>query len=53
MLNYIRKAIDGKISSIPEVEDPAERPSDMLYHAGLTNRMMNWSSSPWQIMRNS
>ena len=37
MLNYIRKAIDGKISSIPEVEDPAERPSDILYHAGLTN----------------
>ena len=37
MLNYIRKAIDGKISSIPEVEDPAERPSDMLYHTGLTN----------------
>lgn len=37
MLNYIRKAIDSKISSIPEVEDPAERPSDMLYHAGLTN----------------
>ena len=37
MLNYIRKAIDGKISSIPEVEDPAERPSDMLYHAELTN----------------
>ena len=37
MLNYIRKAIDGKISSIPEVEDPAERPGDMLYHAGLTN----------------
>ena len=37
MLNYIRKAIDGKVSSVPEVEDPAERPSDMLYHAGLTN----------------
>jgi cobaltochelatase CobN len=37
MLNYIRKAIDGKISSIPEVEDPAERPGDMLYHTGLTN----------------
>ena len=38
MLNYIRKAIDGKISSIPEeVEEPIERPSDMLYHAGLTN----------------
>ena len=37
MLNYIRKVIDGKASSVPEVEDPAERPSDMLYHAGLTN----------------
>lgn len=38
MLNYIRKAIDGKVSSIPEeVEEPIERPSDMLYHAGLTN----------------
>jgi len=37
MLNYIRKAIDGKVSSVPEVEDPVERPSDMLYHAGLTN----------------
>lgn len=37
MLNFIRKAIDSKISSIPEVEDPAERPGDMLYHAGLTN----------------
>lgn len=37
MLNYTRKAIDGKISSIPEVEDPTERPNDMLYHAGLTN----------------
>lgn len=37
MLNYIRKAIDGKVSSIQEVEAPVERPSDMLYHAGLTN----------------
>ena len=37
MLNYIRKAIDGKVSSVPEVENPVERPSDMLYHAGLTN----------------
>ena len=37
MLNYIRKAIDGKVSSIQEVEAPVERPSNMLYHAGLTN----------------
>ncbi len=37
MLNYIRKAIDGKVSSVPEVENPVERQSDMLYHAGLTN----------------
>lgn len=37
MLNYIRKAIDGKASAVPEVEDPVERPSDMLYHAGITN----------------
>lgn len=37
MLNYIRKAIDGKVSSIQEVEAPVERLSDMLYHAGLTN----------------
>ena len=37
MLNYIRKAIDGKASAVPEVEDPAERPSDMLYHAGISN----------------
>ena len=37
MLNYIRKAIDGKASAIPEVQDPVERPSDMLYHAGISN----------------
>lgn len=37
MLNYIRKAIDGKASAVPEVEDPVERPSDMLYHAGISN----------------
>ena len=37
MLNYIRKAIDGKASAVPEVEDPIERPSDMLYHAGISN----------------
>ncbi len=37
MLNYIRKAIDRKASAVPEVEDPVERPSDMLYHAGISN----------------
>ena len=74
MLNYIRKAIDGKISSIPEVEGPAERSVKLLTVKSLPyrkwktrqkdpatcsitpdspTRMMNWSSSPWQIMRNS
>lgn len=37
MLNYIRKVIDGKTSSTAEVEDPVERPSDMLYHASINN----------------
>ena len=37
MLNYIRKFIDGKVSSVPEIEEPIERPSDMLYHAGTDN----------------
>ena len=37
MLNYIRKAIDGKTYSTTEMEDPVERPSDMLYHAGISN----------------
>lgn len=37
MLNYIRKTIDGKTYAIAEVEDPVERPSDMLYHAGINN----------------
>ena len=41
MLNYIRKAIDGKASVVPEVEDPT------------VIRMMNRSSSPLPIMRNS
>lgn len=37
MLNYIRKVIDGKTYATAEVEEPAERPSDMLYHAGINN----------------
>ena len=35
LLNYIRKAIDGKVCAIEEVKDPIERPNDMLYHAGI------------------
>ncbi|WP_294480300.1 cobaltochelatase subunit CobN [uncultured Bacteroides sp.] len=37
MLNYIRKVIDGKTYATAEVEEPTERPSDMLYHAGINN----------------
>ena len=37
LLNYIRKEIDGKVSSIPEIEEPVERPWDILYHAGVEN----------------
>ena len=36
-MNYIRKAIEGKTYSTTEMEDPVERPSDMLYHAGISN----------------
>ena len=35
LLNYIRKNIDQKISSIDEPEEPVKRPSDVLYHADL------------------
>ncbi|NDV82989.1 cobaltochelatase subunit CobN [Bacteroides sp. 51] len=35
LLNYIRKNIDKKISSIDEPEEPVKRPSDVLYHADL------------------
>ncbi len=35
MLNYIRQEIDGKIGHTPEVEEPVERASDILYHAGV------------------
>lgn len=37
LLNYIRKEIDRKISSTPDVEAPVERASDILYHAGVEN----------------
>ena len=35
MLNYIRQEIDGKIGHTPDVEEPVERASDILYHAGV------------------
>lgn len=37
LLNYIRKEIDGKIGSTPDVGEPVERASDILYHAGVRN----------------
>ena len=37
LLNYIRKEIDGKIGHTPDVEEPVERASDILYHAGVRN----------------
>lgn len=37
LLNYIRKEIDRKIGSTPDVEEPVERASDILYHAGVKN----------------
>lgn len=37
MLNYIRKVIDGKACATSDLVDPAERPSDLLYHAGIPN----------------
>lgn len=37
LLNYIRKEIDGKIGSTPDVGEPVERASDILYHAGVKN----------------
>lgn len=37
LLNYVRKEINTKIGSIHEPEEPVERASDILYHAGITN----------------
>lgn len=37
MLNYIRKEIDRKVASVSEAEEPLERASDILYHAGVKN----------------
>lgn len=35
LLNYIRKEVDRKIGRINEPEEPVERASDVLYHAGM------------------
>lgn len=35
LLNYIRKEIDQKVVSAPVAEEPVERASDILYHAGV------------------
>lgn len=35
LLAYIRKRIDGKWTAAPDPEAPLERPSDVLYHAGI------------------
>lgn len=35
LLNYIRKEIDGKIGHTPEVGEPVERASDILYHTDV------------------
>ena len=37
LLNYIRKEIDKKKSSVIAPEEPVERPWDILYHAGVDN----------------
>lgn len=35
MLNYVRKDLDGKLIYAPAAEAPMERPTDILYHAGI------------------
>lgn len=35
LLSYVRKEIDGKIISAPEADAPIEKPTDILYHAGI------------------
>lgn len=37
LLNYIRREIDRKQSSIPETGEPMERAGDILYHADVKN----------------
>lgn len=38
LLAYIRKRIDGKWTVAPDPETPLERPSDVLYHAGIKDK---------------
>ena len=37
LLSYVRKEIDGKLISAPVPEAPVEKPTDILYHAGVKN----------------
>lgn len=37
LLSYVRKEIDGKLISAPAPEAPVEKPTDLLYHAGVKN----------------
>lgn len=37
LLSYVRKEIDGKLLSAPTPEAPIEKPTDILYHAGVDN----------------
>ena len=46
LLSYVRKEIDGKLISAPVPEAPVEKPTDILYHAGVKRtRMMKWNFS--------
>ena len=53
MLNYIRKVIDGKASSVPEVEDQQKDRPICCIMPDLRTRTMNWNSSPSLTTRNS
>lgn len=53
MLNYIRKAIDGKASAVPEVEDPIKDRAICFIMPESVIRMMNRNFLPLPIMRNS
>lgn len=35
MLNYVRKELDNKLIYAPATQAPVQRPTDILYHAGL------------------
>lgn len=53
MLNYIRKAIDGKSLPYRKWKTRQKGPATCSITPDSPTRMTNWSSLPWQIMRNS